>query len=597
MIEKVSLTSVNRKSTPKNTKTDAVMTSQPAFKGGIVDGLIWGVQLCEKHPMVNVSVLDLSTAIVPRTIVETTAGSKKKDENGNPILDKNGKPERKLNIFGGFEAFRREGSGLIVNCLIPSFVVMGVAKLLQRPVMGAFNKSNLTNTWANGEAYDKMTALYKEGEPTLDGYKDFYKRAILSMEGVDGEAYKEGGIKRFVNLLSENTDDLKGLKSVDDISANLDKIKLKPEAQAAVDKLAKAAFDGEYKLANEAYESIVKMTHISENIRFIGEEKYLGNNLESFCKDSSKVMHGVKKEGIKTVEELGKYFAKAKKLVNWKSIGGLGVIIPLAISMQPINRWITRKMSGRKGAPIYNDFADRKEDHELTGKEKAELLKQKFISVGSMVGVAALSMFMDKPSLKSIFQFKGLFPTMDQARIISTATFASRMAAAEDRNELREATIRDIATFASFYFLGDYAAKGIATLIEHNNPNAKLINRLKAPKEGANALEKFWNWAKHTSLKSTDELASAGDKRLRTICQIGNLAFSLISLGIFIPLYTRTQTNKKKAQQDLAKLNAAKLNETTATGGAGTSAAPSSSTLTSTSTAAAHTSFKAFLNS
>lgn len=89
-------------------------------------------------------------------------------------------------------------------------------------------------------------------------------------------------------------------------------------------------------------------------------------------------------------------------------------------------------MSGRKGAPIYNDYADRKEDRELTPKEKAQLLKQKFISVSSMLGVAGLSMFMDKPSLKSLFQFKGLFPTMDQARIISTATFASRMAASEE---------------------------------------------------------------------------------------------------------------------------------------------------------------------
>ncbi|MBO5434288.1 hypothetical protein J6A31_00500, partial [bacterium] len=243
---------------------------------------------------------------------------------------------------------------------------------------------------------------------------------------------------------------------------------------------------------------------------------------------------------------------------------------------------------------------DRKEDKELTPKEKAALLKQKFISVGSMCGVAALSMFMDKPSLKSLFQFKGIFPTMDQARIISTATFASRMAASEDANELREATIRDIATFASFYFLGDYAAKGIATYIEHTNKDAKLINRFKQSNPDDNIMKKFWNWAKHTSLKSTDELATVGDKRLRTICQIGNLAFSLVSLGIFIPLYTRTQTNKKKAQQDLANMNTNATNVSTSSpvGGAGTSAAKSTSSMFPTSgPAAAKTSFSAFINS
>lgn len=96
-----------------------------------------------------------------------------------------------------------------------------------------------------------------------------------------------------------------------------------------------------------------------------------------------------------------------------------------------------------------------------------------------MWGVAALSMLMDRPSLK-MFQFKNIFPTMDQARIISAATFSSRLAAAEDKNELHENTIRDIATFSSFYFLGDYAAKGIATFLEkHNKDGIKLINRLK----------------------------------------------------------------------------------------------------------------------
>lgn len=41
---------------------------------------------------------------------------------------------------------------------------------------------------------------------------------------------------------------------------------------------------------------------------------------------------------------------------------------------------------------------------------------------------------------------------------------------------------------------------------------------------------------------------------LRSFCQLGNLAFSLLALGIFIPLYTRTQTNKK--QKELAQKEA-----------------------------------------
>jgi hypothetical protein len=193
------------------------------------------------------------------------------------------------------------------------------------------------------------------------------------------------------------------------------------------------------------------------------------------------------------------------------------------------------------------------------GLSSKKLTAEKFFAVPLMWGVAALSMLMDKPSLK-MFQFKGIFPTMDQARIISAATFSSRIAAAEDSNELRENTIRDIATFSSFYFLGDYAAKGIATYLEnHNKDGIKLTNKLKTPKEDANVFQKFWNWAKHTKMKSTDELSHIANealqskaKNMRALCQAGNLIFSLISLGIFIPLYTRTQTNKKKQSEKTA---------------------------------------------
>lgn len=485
----------------------------PSFNG-LVDGAVAAVQLCEKYPMLNVTALDLSTAIVPRTIIET------KESNGH----------------AGFEAFRREFSGLFVNCLIPSFIVMGIAKLLQRPLMGGFNKSNLVNTWANSDSIDKIHHFYgsAKGATPKERVSNTFRSMFNSISGVDGSNTVE-----FSKVFKNNS-------------------KFEKIIQDLTDAVTADEFDR--KIVKKAYEALVNETHVAENIKFKNDKAFFANNLESVCDDTVKMLRGVIKENITDEAKLAQYFKKAKNLVNWKSIGGLGLIIPLAISMQPINRWITRKTSGQKGAPIYKDFGKDNEHKELTPKEKRELLAQKFISIGSMVGVAGLSMFMDRPSLK-MFQFKGLFPTMDQARIISTATFASRMGAAEDKNELREATVRDIATFASFYFLGDYVAKGIASFIEARNKDVHLINRLKAPKEGANALQKLWHWAKHTTIKSSDELATAKDKRLRTICQIGNITFSLLALGVFIPLYTRSKTNKKHAEE-LAKQNAEKSQTT-----------------------------------
>ena len=73
------------------------------------------------------------------------------------------------------------------------------------------------------------------------------------------------------------------------------------------------------------------------------------------------------------------------------------------------------------GIGINGHVAFNEADPSLTNEE---FLAQKINSICSMIGVCGLSMFMDRPILKNIFQFKGIFPTMDQARIISTATFA-----------------------------------------------------------------------------------------------------------------------------------------------------------------------------
>lgn len=537
MINKVELGSVKNNRTPKYVSQKN--KGQTSFTG-LGSLALKGIQKCEESPMINVAVLDLSTAILPRTFFETFIGSKKKDENGNETR------ERKLNIMGGFEAFRREGSGLLINCMIPSFIVMGAAKLLNRPIMGAFNKSNLTRSWANGDTINCVSKYYKnaQGASKEDRVFSTLKSMFDDIEGVDGDIGK-GGLKKFKEIFANDEEYTNHLRKM---AKNI--VSEKPEKG----------------YTTEMYKYLVRKSGIAENIKFSKDSGFFSSSLGHLCDSVGDVLHGASKEGIltpnaniaATESRFAKYLSKANHLVNAKSIAGLGMIIPLAVAAQPINRWITHKLSGKKGAPIYNDDKERI----LTPEEKKQLTARKFIDVPLMWGVAALSMLMDRPSLK-MFQFKNIFPTMDQARIISAATFSSRLAAAEDKNELHENTIRDIATFSSFYFLGDYAAKGIATFLEkHNKDGIKLINRLKDADPNDNIMKKFWNWAKHTKMKSTDELSAIGNEALRTkaknlraVCQAGNLAFSLLSLGIFIPLYTRTQTNKKEKMQKEQAIN------------------------------------------
>lgn len=295
---------------------------------------------------------------------------------------------------------------------------MGVAKLLNRPIMGGFNKSDLTKSWANSETIDNIQKYFKAATDVKPEDKVYstLKNMIVDLKGVDGDkekAFKDilANDEKFDEILRKTADNIvHGTK----------------EEKASNGKGLKKLFHikSYKKYTDDLYHYVVGKTGIAENIKFGGETKFSTSSLSHLLNSAGEMLSGVSKENIVLDNDKAlKYFSKAKKLVNGKSaIGLLGFIIPLAISAQPINRWITHKLSGKSGAPIYNDDKDR----HLTPDEKKKLTAQKFFAVPLMWGVAGLSMLLDRPSLK-MFQFKNIFPTMDQARIISAATFSSRI--------------------------------------------------------------------------------------------------------------------------------------------------------------------------
>ena len=485
--------------------------NNPNFKGlGAI--ALAGIQKCEQVPMINVAVIDMLSAILPRTIVESMT-----------------------NWFAGFEAFRRESSGLIVNCLIPSFITLGIAKCLNPAFMP--KGVNMSRSWASIDMIQKAAEYYDEAKSS-DKVEESLKKLIGNIEGVDGT--------KNVNFAEE----LKG--DVDKYAKELAAISRKDIKNSEMRKEVSKITD-----------EMIKKTKVSEHITV---DKISAQSVNSMLEDSVKFFREFQRtDGKMSMTEFAK---KNKKFVRTKSLMGLAVVLPLAASMQYINRWITGKVSGTKGAPIYDDFAKGQENIEENPKAKEGLLKQKLISISSMLAVSLLSLT-KMPNMKML-DFKGMFPTMDQARIISTTTFASRMAAADDKNELAEATVRDIATFASLYYLGDVAAKGAATIIQ-NKTGVKLLNDIKPLKEGANAWDKFKHWLKDINIKSSNEVVSKTEEALkgmkptkeqaeiiekelkkavnyRSACQVTNLGVSLALLGLIIPIFTRRKTKHKHEQ-------------------------------------------------
>lgn len=530
MINKISL---NKQEVYKQDVKRSSYNSSPTFKGP-VDGALAAatsvLQYCNTNPMAGVSLIDMATAILPRTYVDA-----------------------KTNGFAAAETFRRESSGLVVNCLIPGFVVLGVAKALEMLGLGG---KGLSKMWANQDALETFKDHFHNIKNDENAARNFVNSLLDDAKVLNSNRpARQRNAQEWISLRHED------LRTEIDDYINVIKNNVKDK------KVVQAARNGLYnkilqQVGGAEHIKIGVFKEVEENgtkvFKRVGEKVY-HDNISTMLRDAVDAgQNFIHKQNCDNAK-IANFVKKATKFINQKSIIGLALVIPLAASMQSINRWITRKSSGQEGAPIYKDFIQNKKKKEMTPAEKSKFWTSKIAAAGLMVGVAILSM-MKKPSLKML-QFTKNMPSMDQCRWIATSTFASRMLVAEDKNELNEVTWRDIATFSSLYFLGDYVSKAVGSLIQKYK-KVPLLNYMKDAPENANALQKFVYWVKDTKLKSFDEanaikgeLGGANAKRLRALCEVSSLGFSMVLLGFLVPWYVRKQTDAKHQKELQEKYN------------------------------------------
>ena len=529
MINQVNITNqeVYKKDARLSSYNNHLNQLKPSFKGP-VEAATAVLQFCNTNPMAGVSLIDMATAIVPRTVVDA-----------------------RTNGFAAAETFRRESSGLIVNCLIPGFIVLGAAKLLE--CFGSGEKG-LSKMWANQDALETFQQHFHNIENTPQAADRFVDSLLNDAKVLNSTGAKQLNEKAWIPL---NTEALK-----DEITEY--KRVIRDNIQDK--KVVKAARDG-------LYNKILKVTGGAEHIKIGAYKEVVKDGVKVFERTGEKVYHDNITVLLRDAVDVGQKFIheqkcdnkqiaafvkKATRFVNKKSLIGLAIVIPLAASMQSINRWITKKSSGEEGAPIYKNFGKGKRNETMTPAQKSAFWTKKIGAAALMVGVAILSM-MKKPSLKML-QFTKNMPSMDQCRWIATATFASRMLASEDENELHEVTWRDIATFSSLYFLGDYVSKGVGTIMQKVK-GIPLLNYMADKPETKNPLKKFWFWVKDTKLKSFDEANAIKDgisengkkylggksaKGLRALCEVSSLGFSMLVLGFLVPWYVRKETERKE---------------------------------------------------
>lgn len=523
------------------------------FSGSISDTafnlLDKSFSILDKNAMIQVSFVDTVSTNIPRTLVDLKTG-----------------------LAAALETCRREFSGLFVNCLMPGLVVKALAGIL--PKDNQLKGTNVVGSWANGDSIEKLKGAYKNAQASgaADKTRAYVETVLGSLEGLDGKNWVKYADKASEPIYQEAVSNITQAIS----SSGTERKKLLKQAQSKLAGLTKA-------------ESILRLngtaqSNLEETLRDVVD---LGSKFES-VKNKTLSSIGATADDIvkpeissRVLNAVDKYSSSLKNFVNKKSLIGMGIVIGIAASIQTINRAITRKQFKAEGAPIYKDFGKKDTTQKMDDKQKKVFFAKKLAAAIGMYSLAAVSM-MKKPSL-GMFQFSGIFPTMDQCRWIAASTFASRMLGAEDENELRETTIRDIASFSGLYFLGDYVKKGAASAIEAISKTGKgkqffgenivLLNRKKEVakpvldksasfgkqliSQAGYRAKQLGNWIKNTELKSAVEVANTKTRNLRNICRVADIAFSVVMLGILLPKYNRSVTEKKvaaaKKQEELQK--------------------------------------------
>ena len=197
-----------------------------------------------------------------------------------------------------------------------------------------------------------------------------------------------------------------------------------------------------------------------------------------------------------TPEKLPKFIEALSKNKTKATLIGLGICAVLCMSVQPVNKWLTKRRTGSDGfVGVEKDSAPDKND------KKANLYKPLKTILGIAFPIGAIRTIGKPQDLISNVQFNSKVPTINQFKLLYGLTIGSRFMSARDNNELREAVIKDTLGYTNWLILGGMVSKLTARAIGGKD----LINNPVA-QEGKKGIAYAAKWLTQASVKSFDEV-------------------------------------------------------------------------------------------
>lgn len=428
-------------------KTENVVNSTPSFTGAF-DVFTSFLRFLDTNQAWGANFVDLSFMVIPRTTVDFTRG-----------------PD------AGVETMRREASGTSNHALVGAYGLLAAMFL----ALGINKKYDIkaNNIFVGGENLDTMGKAWheqihvKKAADPLDGYLE----DIISK--IKGFAPKKGDAVDWKFIDKDTQKEI-----IAAFKKELAKGKLSKEGRDYIKALVIRSIGSESKLKFDGTASDTAINTFIDNIYKV-TNVFKADKVKAAFKDAASF-------------DANQFIKGMKRFGTGTSLAGLIMAIGIGMSVQPFNRYLTKKKTGKDG---FVGVEGREPDKTDKFKVMKGLIAGAF---GAMV-VSTIG----KPSefLKKI-QFRGFTPTLNQLKVVYGLTIISRLLSARDKNELRESTIKDSLGFLHLLVLGNFVARLVATGFDKIvNDGDSLLNY--SEKEHGKGL---WNKITKAVIKTRDEI-------------------------------------------------------------------------------------------
>ena len=481
-------------------KENRQQTSFGGFGADIANSGVQLLRFLNTNQAWGATAVDFTCMVAPRTMTDFTRGAD-----------------------AGIETLRREASGTVNHAFVG---------LVYAPLAGMMLASALNNKYgikaqkifADSDAVDIMSKMQFDSLKANGGVanlEDFANKVAASITDKNGVNLSADAQKEFAKTL---------VKEVN-TSSKENKAMLRNIV------LTDLGSEGEILMKSEGKQAKAALGDIIDNVTTMSKTLFKEKVLDSFKKASNFADVNF----VKTLKNFGLR----------RSLLGLGIASAIGMSIQPINIYLTKKKTGSDG---FVGVEGREKDKSFGFKVRKALTATAFGA-----GVYAL---MDKPFLKGI-QYKGLTPTLNQFKLVYGLTIMSRFLATRDKDELREATVKDTLGFLSWLVLGNFVQKGtlkgLSSLYKkRKGVDLNIIGKTRdeviypALKNAGIPTVKDGKVLKFkellAALPKTDKLTKT-KLRYLTIAQLAGYVFSGVVLGAGIPKLNIYMTKKSEEKR------------------------------------------------